>query len=313
MPTSTRESGMHEVGTASRAFVRPRWSSRLRTGLRLFLGSRSAKSGVPIVLLVVVVAVFAPVIGPQDPFEHNLYQRVQPPFWQTGGNISYPLGTDQFGRDLLSRIFMGGRASLAVGVSAVLLSGLIGVPLGLVSGYAGSRVDEVIMALVDVQMAFPFLLLALVVIFLLGPSLQNLVIALGFAGWVTYARVVRGEVLSVKEREFVVAARAIGSRHSRIVFRHILPQVVTPLIIVATLQIAWMIVIEAALSFLGLGVQPPTPTWGNMLADGREYMLDAWWFPTFPGLAIVITVLGINTLGDWLRDIFDPRSALRNL
>lgn len=304
---------MSDLDTTPSVLPRERWRSRLSTGLRLFITSRAAVTGVPIILIVVMAAIFAPYISPQDAYEHDLSLRVEPPFWQKGGSISRPLGTDQFGRDLLSRIFIGGRASLTAGVMAVLLATVIGVPLGLLSGYARGLVDEAIMTVVDVMLAFPFLLLAMVIVFLLGPSLRNVVIALGVSGWVTYTRVVRADVLSLREREFVVAARSIGCNEFRIITRHIFPQVVTPLIVVATLQVAGFIVVEAALSFLGLGIQPPTPTWGNMLAEGREYMLDAWWYATFPGLAIMITVLGFNTVGDWLRDILDPRSHLRNV
>ncbi len=304
---------MSKVSITPTVVARERWRGRLRTGLRLFLTSRAALTGVPIVFIVVLAAIFAPYITPNDPFEHHLSRRVEPPFWLKEGSIARPLGTDQFGRDLLSRIFLGGRASLIVGVSAVFLAVVIGVPLGLLSGYARGLVDESIMAFVDVMLAFPFLLLAMVIVFLLGPSLTNVVIALGAAGWVTYTRVVRADVLSLREREFVVAAKSIGCNEIRIIARHIFPQIVTPLIVVATLQLAGFIVVEAALSFLGMGIQPPTPTWGNMLAEGREYMLNAWWYATFPGLAIMITVLGFNTVGDWLRDILDPRSHLRNV
>ncbi len=290
-----------------------RWHQRLVTARRLFFSSRAAMTGVPLIAIVSIAAILAPVISPSDPFKQDLDKTMQPPVWSAGGTLSMPLGADHLGRDMLSRIMRGGRVSLMVGVSVVLLSAAIGVPLGLLSGYMRGVVDETIMALVDVWLAFPFLLLALLVVFLLGTDVRNVIIALGLAGWVTYARVVRADVLSLREREFVIAARAMGAGQARIILVHVLPQIVTPVIIVATLHMGVVILAEAGLSFLGLGVQPPTPTWGNMLAEGREYVLNAWWYATFPGLAIMITVLGFNTVGDWLRDIFDPRSRLRNI
>ncbi len=290
----------------------PPASSGVRRRLPWLLRSPGALFGVPVVLLVIVTALFAPYVSPHDPFEQNLSLRLQPPFWEEGGELSRPLGTDQFGRDLFSRIILGGRASIIVGVSAVLLSALLGIPIGLIAGYSRGRVDEVIMAIADVQYSFPFIFLALVLSYLLGPSLHNTVLALGFAGWVTYARVTRGEVLSIRERDYILAARAIGCSTTRTIVRHVLPQVVTPLIVVGTLQTAWMIVVEASLSYLGMGVQPPTPSWGNILAEGRLHMLNSWWYATFPGIAITITVLGLNMLGDWLRDVLDPRSRLRS-
>ena len=223
------------------------------------------------------------------------------------------LGTDQFGRDLLTRIMVGGRATLIVGLLSVIFSGFIGIPIGLLSGYNRGRLDEFIMAIADVQLAFPFLLLVLVISFLLGPSLQNTIIALGIAGWVPYARVTRGEVLSIREHDYVWAAKSIGCHPIRIICKHLFPQVITPLIIVATLQMAWILVIESALSFLGMGVQAPTPSWGNMLSEGRVHLMTSWWYATFPGLAITFTVLGLNLIGDWIRDVFDPKSRLRNL
>ena len=292
--------------------LQPRAPSGFRRRLPWLLRSPGALFGVPVVLLVSITALFAPYVTPHDPFEQDLSLRLQPPFWEEGGELSRPLGTDQFGRDLLSRIILGGRASIIVGVSAVLLSALLGIPIGLIAGYSRGRVDEVIMAIADVQYSFPFIFLALVLSYLLGPSLHNTVLALGFAGWVTYARVTRGEVLSIRERDYILAARAIGCSTTRTIVRHVLPQVVTPLIVVGTLQTAWMIVVEASLSYLGMGVQPPTPSWGNILAEGRLHMLNSWGYATFPGIAITVTVLGLNMLGDWLRDVLDPRSRLRS-
>jgi peptide/nickel transport system permease protein len=197
-----------------------------------------------------------------------------------------------------------------VGLAAVVISGVLGMVIGLVAGYFGGRMDDFLMRLADVQLAFPFILLAIAIIGVLGPSLQNIIIVIGVSSWVVYARVVRGEVLSIREREYVHAAVALGSRHWRVLVTHVLPNTFTPWLVVATLDMARVIVIESALSFLGLGVQPPTPTWGGMLADGRVYLSTAWWLATFPGLAILITVLGINLFGDGLRDTLDPRLKL---
>ncbi|HEY7250787.1 MAG TPA: ABC transporter permease, partial [Methylomirabilota bacterium] len=201
----------------------------------------------------------------------------------------------------------GSRIALVVGLAAVLISGVLGMIIGLVAGYFGGRVDDFLMRLADIQLAFPFILLAIAVIGVLGPSLRNIIIVIGVSSWVVYARVVRGEVLSIREREYVQAAIALGSRNGRVLWSHVLPNTFTPWLVVATLDMARVIVIESALSFLGLGVQPPTPTWGGMLADGRVYLSTAWWLATFPGLAILVTVLGINLLGDGLRDTLDPR------
>jgi peptide/nickel transport system permease protein len=216
------------------------------------------------------------------------------------------LGTDHLGRDTLSRILFGTRVALIVGTTAVLISGTIGVALGLLSGYFGGWIDDVTAWLVNVQLSFPFILLAIAVVAVLGGGLRNLIVVLALTGWVVYARVVRAETLALRERDFVQAARALGAHLTRILLRHILPNALTPVIVIATFEMARMIVSEAALSFLGLGVEPALPSWGAMLADGRTYLSSAWWVATFPGLAIAFTVLGANLLGDWLRTEFDP-------
>ena len=268
---------------------------------------RTALFGMLVVAVVLLAAIFAPIVSPFDPLAQDIGQRLKEPGWQDAQGRVHPLGTDHLGRDILARIIYGSRIALLVGLAAVLISGVIGMAVGLVAGYFRGKVDDVLMRLADVQLAFPFILLAIAVIGVLGPSLRNIIVVIGVSSWVVYARVVRGEVLSIREREFVQAAIALGSRDGRILVRHVLPNAFTPWLVVATLDMARVIVIESALSFLGLGVQPPTPTWGGMLADGRVYLSTAWWLATFPGLAILVTVLGINLFGDGLRDTLDPR------
>jgi peptide/nickel transport system permease protein len=275
--------------------------------LRRLMRRRTALFGMLVVAVVVLTAVFAPVISPFDPLAQDIGQRLREPGWQDPQGRTHLLGTDHLGRDILARIIYGSRIALLVGLAAVVISGLLGMAIGLIAGYFGGRVDDFFMRLADVQLAFPFILLAIAVIGVLGPSLRNIIIVIGVSSWVVYARVVRGEVLSIRERDFVQAAIALGSRDTHVVVRHVLPNTFTPWLVVATLDMARVIVIESALSFLGLGVQPPTPTWGGMLADGRVYLSTAWWLATFPGLAILITVLGINLFGDGLRDTLDPR------
>ncbi len=264
-----------------------------------------AALGVLILLVLVVVALFAPYISPYDPTAIRLAEGL------SGPSITHPLGQDKLGRDILSRIIYGARISLYVGVATVMLSALVGTVVGAVSGYAGGVVDEVVMRLIDILLAFPGILLAVAVMAILGPSLNNIVIALTVLGWVGYARLVRGQVLALREFEFVQAARALGADARRIITRHLVPNVLGPVIVQATFGMAGAIVAEAGLSFLGLGTQPPTPSWGSMLNDGREFLLTTPHLTTFPGLAIMTVVLGLNFLGDGLRDILDPKSRAR--
>jgi len=263
--------------------------------------------GLTVLVLMSSAALLAPQIAPWDPARQMLIKRLRPPAWQARGLREHPLGTDHLGRDILSRILYGGRISLGVGLSAVTLAALIGVTLGLLAGFYGGRTDAVVMRVVDVFLAIPYILLAMGVVFALGPSLLNVILVMAVTRWVQFARIVRADVLSIREREFVSGARARGNRSLRLLLRHVLPNALTPIIVVATLELAFMIIYESALSFLGLGVQPPTPTWGWMLSDGRNYIATAWWLATFPGLAIMLTVLAVNLLGDWLRDTLDPR------
>ncbi|HUO64737.1 MAG TPA: ABC transporter permease [Terriglobales bacterium] len=289
------------AGSAAAVDVRP-VASAVRRGL-----SFRAVFGLTVLLCMGGAALLAPQIAPWDPGRQMLLKRLRPPMWEARGLREHPLGTDHLGRDILSRILYGGRISLGVGLSAVTLSCLIGVSLGLLAGFHGGRTDAFIMRVVDVFLAIPYILLAMGVVFALGPSLLNVILVMAVTRWVQFARIVRADVLSIREREFVSGARARGSRSTRLLLRHVLPNALTPIIVVATLELAFMIIYESALSFLGLGVQPPTPTWGWMLSDGRNYIATAWWLATFPGLAIMLTVLAVNLLGDWLRDTLDPR------
>jgi peptide/nickel transport system permease protein len=278
--------------------------SRLRTALRfdfrLVVGGALA-------LLFLLTAVAAPLLAPADPFEVNLVQRLKPPGWEASGLPQHLLGTDQLGRDLLSRVIYGARVSLLVGVSAVLVAALLGLPLGVVGGYFGGYTDLVIQRLIEIQMGLPFVLVAIILTVLFRPGLLSLIVVLGITGWVQYGRLSRVEVMSIKEREFMIAARMIGCSDFRMIARHILPNLAPTLMIIASIQLAQFILAEASLSFLGLGILPPTPSWGGMVNEGREFVWKAWWIQTFPGIAIVLTVTGIGLMGDWLRDRLDPR------
>jgi peptide/nickel transport system permease protein len=272
--------------------------------------SPKALIGIWIILLLVLTAIFAPFFAPYDPLAQDVTKRLQAPSFGDWKKSHY-LGTDALGRDILSRMIYGTRISLIVSIASVVGAGLIGALLGVLGGYFGGKIENAIMRIVDIQMAIPFLVLAMVVIAVLQPGLKNIVIVLVVTGWVRYARIARAQTLVVKENEFVLASFALGASRLRIICSEICPNIFMPLVILATLEVGQMILAEAALSFLGLGVQPPTATWGGMVADGRDYLSYAWWVPTFPGFAILVTVLGINFFGDWVRDSFDPR--LKNL
>ena len=289
---------------------RPAGSVSLPGSLRRLVRLRWGVAASVILLAIVASAIFAPAIAPHDPLAVNISHRLAPPVWMEGGTSRHVLGTDQVGRDLLARVIYGGRISLVIGVAAVLISTTIGVLLGLAGGYFGGCPDWTIMTAVNVLLTFPFVLLALAVIAVLGASLGNMIVVLGVAGWPIYARVVRAETMAIREREFILAGRALGMSHARIIFRQILPNLVSPIVVIATLQVAQVIVLESFLSFLGLGVQPPTPAWGNMLGEGRVYMLNSWWIAAFPGLAIFLTTLAINLMGNALRDWLDPHMKL---
>jgi peptide/nickel transport system permease protein len=293
-----------QIGTLEQKQLRLRW-------LRSLMRSPVGLLGIILVSLAVIMAVAAPLLAPHDPTKLNIKTRLIPPAWSEGGDPSFLLGTDQLGRDLLSRVIYGSRISLLIGLGGVAVALVIGVLLGLISGFFGGISDTVISRILDTFMAIPFIILALAVMGVLGVkggnNILRLIIVLALANWVIFARVVRGDVLSVKGRDYVEAARAIGQSTPKILWRYILPNVAASIIVLATLQIATVIIAEASLSFLGLGVQPPTITWGIMLADGRDHLATSWWLSTFPGMAITLTVLGIILWGDWLRDILDPR------
>jgi len=271
-----------------------------------FRRSPGAVVGVCLLLVIAVMAAGASWLAPESPTAIHVQDRLLPPLSVQEG-MRHWLGTDALGRDVLSRFLVGARISLFVGLSAVAIGGSLGTGIGLVSGYYGGWLDRVMMRLGDVQLAFPFILLALAVMAVLGPGLANIIGVLGVTSWITYARVVRSEVLSVREREFVQAARALGAATPRILAVHAFPNVIGTVVVVATFSVAGTILSEAGLSFLGLGVGAGTPTWGQMLADARDYLTNAWWLTTFPGAGILVTVLGVNLIGDWLRDYLDPR------
>ncbi|ACZ40358.1 MAG: ABC transporter permease [Sphaerobacter thermophilus] len=281
---------------------------RMPRALRSLLQNRLAVFGALMLVLVVIAAIAAPVLSDLDPRRGEILASKKPPAWSSGGSSEYLLGTDALGRDIYTRILYGARISLVVGIVAVLIAGAIGVTLGLISGYYGGRIDDIIMRIAEIQLAVPFILFAIAILAVLGQGLDKIIITLGVTGWVTYGRVVRGQVLSWKQAEFVEAARAIGARDLAIMVKHILPNTFASIIVIASFAVASTILAEASLSFLGLGVPPDVPTWGGMVAAGRDYILSGqWWMYTFPGIAIMLTVLGINTVGDWLRDYLDPR------
>ena len=260
-----------------------------------------------LMFLLVIPALFASQVAPYDPLQGSLAKRLKPPAWQQGGTIEHPLGTDKLGRDMLSRIIYGARVSLMVSLIAIFVGGVIGTGLGLISGYFGGWVDALLMRLVDISLSLPTILLALVLVAAVGPSFGTVITILMIFLWARYARLVRGETLSIKERDFIARARVAGASHIRIMARYIFPNVVNSLVVLATLQVGYVILLESTLSFLGAGLPRPLPAWGLMIADGRELIVTAWWVSMFPGLAIMLTVLALNLLGDWLRDHLDPK------
>ncbi len=269
--------------------------------------SKTGLIGALVVVLVIVMAMTATLISPQNPSKQDIRNKLLPPVWSSGGRQQNLLGTDQMGRDVLSRIIYGSRVTILIAFSGTIVAGLVGVILGSISGYYGGWVDALIMRIVDVQLSFPFILLAIFIAAVIGPGLFNIILIAGLSSWVRYARLVRGEILSIKEMEYVEAIRAVGGSDLRIIFKHILPNIISPVIVIATLEMAKIVLMESSLSFLGLGVPLNIPTWGRMLADARVHLVTSPWLAIIPGLFITLTVLGVNLLGDWLRDYLDPK------
>ncbi len=263
----------------------------------------------PLVIIVafMLLALAAPQVSPSDPYEQTLRARLTPPAWSEGGSWNHPLGTDRLGRDLLARVLFGARVSLAAGVLAVLLAGSVGAVVGLVAGYHGGRLGALLMRVSDATLAIPIILLALILAVTVGPSFTNVVVAIAVILWARYARMMYGEVLALMERDFIAQARATGCSAWRIITVHLLPNTLNSLIVLLSLQVGYVIIVEASLSFLGAGIPPPTPAWGSMIAEGRDFVTSAWWVSLFPGLAILLVVLAFNLLGDWLRDTLDPK------
>ena len=282
------------------------------TFISLLGRDRAASVGLLLVALWLGIALIGPLVIGSDPNRQDLSAALLPPVWQSGGSATYPLGTDHLGRDILTRIIYGARTSLIIGVVAVLLAGVLGSSVGIVAGEWGGWVDEIFMRLADIQLAIPFILLGITVLALLGASIFNMILVLILFGWVIYARLARSEVLYLREQEFVLAARALGTPRWRIMAYHLLPNVAGQVIIISTLELANVIILEAALSFLGVGIRPPQVSWGAMLANGRDYLTVAWWIATLPGIAITVTILGINLVGDWANDVLDPRRRWRS-
>ncbi|MDG2403647.1 MAG: ABC transporter permease [Paracoccaceae bacterium] len=278
--------------------------------MRDLLSTSKGFLGVLLMGTLILAAIGADIISPLEPFEQNLRMRLTPPSLEPASNgLTYLLGTDQLGRDVFARILHGARISLLVGITAVLISGSIGILLGLLSGYYRGWLDSIVMRVVDMQLAMPIIVFALAWIGFFGASLVSVIIVIGVWGWVQYARFTRSFVISLTETAFVTASTALGASNSTVIFRHIAPNLIGPVIVMATLQVGHAVLLESALSFLGIGVQPPTPTWGGMVADGRNYIDRAWWVVFLPGLAITAFVLGANLLGDALRDVLDPKTV----
>jgi ABC-type dipeptide/oligopeptide/nickel transport system permease subunit len=287
-----------------------RWRGLIRMG-RDLLRDKVALTGATIVFVVLLSAIFASVISPHNPRAGYIGQRLEAPGFVNADGERYVLGTDQQGRDVLSRLIHGARVSLMVGVGVIAVAGTLGTVAGLVSGYYGGRVDDIIMRIVDTQTAFPGLLLALVIITMIGPSARNIIIVLSINGWMVFARITRGIMLTIREKDYIDAARLVGANDTRIMFRHAFPNLISPTLTLITLELARIILAEASLSFLGLGIQPPQSSWGLMIAEGRDYITVAWWLVTFPGIAIALTVFGVMTVANWLRTVTDPEQRVR--
>ena len=292
---------MVSVGVSSRVSV----GERVRNVASKF--RRAPLIPLFIISLFVLTSIFPHVLTTYSPTEPSIEKRLLPPFWVEGGSFTYPLGTDPLGRDILTRIIYGARVSLAVSGMTIFFAGFFGVLIGLISGYSGGWLDSVLMRIVDATISLPTILLAIILVVILGGGLMNVVLAIAMLQWARYARVIRGEVLSLKQKEFIAQARIAGCSMFRILLVHLFPNVVNTLIVLVTVEVGRIIIMEASLSFLGAGIPPPTPAWGYMVSDGREYITTAWWVSLFPGMAIMLTVLSFNLFGDWLRDTLDPK------
>ncbi len=295
------------ISSAPSPSVLPPRASRLRPLVEELWRDKVGLAGLSVIVLLVLMAIFAPLIAPYDPAMQSVAVRLRPPAWLSGGTWEHVLGTDQLGRDILSRVIYGARTSLVVGVSVVFCAGSFGVLLGLFAGFKGGRVDAMIMRAVDVQVAFPGLLMILLIVSVVGPGLETIIVVLALTNWMIYARVVRGIVLSVRQTAYVEAAEMIGCKPGRVVFKHILPNLTSPLLTLGILEFTNIVLAEAAMSFLGLGIQPPATSWGLDVANGKDYIFVAWWLITFPGLCISITVLAINLFANWVRVTTDPQ------
>ena len=280
----------------------------LGRGLQAVRGLRRAPL-IPLIIIVVIVftATFAPLLSPYSTTTPSLADRLTPPAWQEGGSWAHPLGTDALGRDLATRLMYGGRVSLMVAMMTLLIGGGLGTAIGLVAGFYGGRIDAVLMRSADSTLAFPIILFAILLVVTIGPNMANVIIAIALVLWARYARVIRGEVLTLKERDFIARAKVSGCSNLRILMFHLFPNTVNTLLVLLTLQVGWVIIVEASLSFLGAGIPPPTPAWGSMVSSGREYVDTAWWVSALPGIAIMLTVVAFNLFGDWLRDTLDPK------
>jgi len=283
---------------------------KIKHFLKELIQCRTAFLGAIIVLSFILIAIFAPFIAPHDPLKANIINRLRPPFWIDGGSITYLLGADEIGRDILSRIIYGTRVSILVGLVTVGISGFIGTLLGSFAGYYRGRFDAILSRFADLLLSFPYLIFAIFLMSIVGPGFFNLIVILCFKSWVNFFRLSRGEMISEKTKEYVEAAQALGVSDIKIIFKEILPNIIHSILVLATLRVGYFIILEASLSFLGLGIQPPTPVWGSMINAGRAYMLSSWWVSTIPGIALLILVLSINLLGEGLRDILDPRLKL---
>lgn len=283
---------------------------RVKQFIKELIRCRTAFLGAIIVLSFILIAILAPFVAPHDPLKASIVNRLQPPFWIEGGSSTYILGADEIGRDILSRIIYGARVSILVGLVTVAISGFLGTLLGSFAGYFRGRFDAILSRFADLLLSFPYLIFAIFLMSIVGPGFFNLIVILCFKSWVNFFRLSRGEMISEKTKEYVEAAQALGESDIKIIFKEILPNIIHSLLVLATLRVGFFIILEASLSFLGLGIQPPTPAWGSMINSGRAYMLSAWWVSTIPGIALLILVLSINLLGEGLRDILDPRLKL---